>query len=298
MGSEHRDESIAEAIAAADAARQFAATHPALADTKSFIGAAEFTLAMKYQGQEAMSHWQKPGAAYEALLAGAPDDPTWQRNVALVEKYVGGVFEHDRNYSAAQVHHQRALEFDQKRYERTPDNRVVQFDMAIDLSNLAYAQWQQRRLSEAIELYSRSLDMRERLLASDPKDALSREKVPYIHRQLGAIYEQQREEQLALSQYRLAVDAYQALQSRTTEATLHAADSWMGIARLERNRPGISCDAHRRAFDLFRGTTEVDRRGQIDGDADPMPDAARAAARCGYAAAASWTTQPVQVSIR
>jgi len=294
MDRSHREESMAEAIAAVDAAQQFAATHPGLNETKSFLGAAEFTLAMKYHGQEAMPHWQKAGAAYEALLAAAPDDAMWQRNVALVEKYVGAAFEHDRNYSAALAHHQRALELDRKRFERTPDNRIVQFDVAIDLSNLAYAEWQQHRLPEAIVLYSQSLDMRERLLASDPKDALSREKVPYIHRQLGSIYEEQRDAPRALSHYHLAIEGYQALKAKTAEGTIHTANSWMGIARLERNRPEAACDAYRHAFDLFRITTEIDRRNQLDGDADPMPYVARAAARCGHAAAATWTADPIR----
>ena len=151
------------------AAERFAATHPALDQSQSFLGAAEFALATRLKGEESRSHWQKAGAAYEALLARAPDDPVRQRNVALVEKYVGASFEHDRNYSESLLHHQRALELDQKRFDRTPDDRLVQFDLAIDLGNVAYAQWRGKRLTEAIALYSRSLTMRERLLASDPE---------------------------------------------------------------------------------------------------------------------------------
>ena len=138
IGGSHRDEALAEAKEAVAAAERFAATHPALDQSQSFLGAAEFALATRLKGEESRSHWQKAGAAYEALLARAPDDPVRQRNVALVEKYVGASFEHDRNYSESLLHHQRALELDQQRFDRTPDDRLVQFDLAIDLGNVAY----------------------------------------------------------------------------------------------------------------------------------------------------------------
>ena len=73
--------------AAVAAAEQFAAGHPTIEQAKSFLGAAEFTLAQRLTpGPESMLHWQKAGAAYEALLAQSPNNPTWQRNVALVDR--------------------------------------------------------------------------------------------------------------------------------------------------------------------------------------------------------------------
>ena len=281
IGGPHREEALVEAKDAVAAAERFAATHPTLDQSQSFIGAAEFALAQRLKGEESRFHWQKAGAAYEALLARAHDDPVRQRNVALVEKYVGASFEHDRNYSASLPHHQRALELDQLRFDRTPDDRIVQFDLAIDLGNVAYGQWRQKRPTEAIALYSRSLTMRERLLASDPKDALSQEKVAFIHRQLGSLYEENGDSALALRHYRLACGAFDAIPTRTPAGTIQAADSWRGIARLQRDDAAVSCDAYRRAFDLFRSVNELDRRGTADGNADPLPAVARAAAHCG-----------------
>jgi serine/threonine protein kinase len=288
IGGSHRAEALKEAQDAVNAAERFSTSHPLLDQAKSFMGAAEFTLAQRLSGQQAMDHWRKAGAAYDALLARSPDDPVRQRNVALVEKYVGGSFDHDQNYAASLEHHTRALELDQKRFDRAPEDRLVQFDLAIDLSNVAYGQWREKRLTDAIALYARSLSMRERLLATDPEDALSQGKVAFIHRQLGALYQENGNSPLALKHYRLACAEVEAIQTKTADTTILAADSWTGIGHLERDRPAVSCDAYRQAFDLYRRVTEHERRGRADGDADSMPAVAAAAARCGYVPAGEW----------
>ena len=124
--------------------------------------------------------------------------------------------------------------------------------------------------------------MRERLLASDPKDALSQEKVAFIHRQLGSLYEENGDPALALKHYRFACDAFDAIPTRTPAGTIQAADSWRGIARLQGDDPAASCDAYRRAFDLFRSVNELDRRATADGNSDPLPNVARTVARCAH----------------
>jgi tetratricopeptide (TPR) repeat protein len=290
MGSSRGREAIAAAEAAVGAAERFAREHPSLEQAQFFLGAAEFHLAAALGRDGSMPHWEKAGAVYRALLARSPDDLVRARDVALVEKYIGGRYEGELNYETALVHHARALELDQRRFDRDPANRVAQFDLAIDLSNMAYGEWRGHRLHEAIALYLRSLDMRERLLASDPKDELSAEKVAFVELQIGAVFAEAGNRIRALAHYRRASRQAEAIPTKTIEGTIYDGNAWTGIARLESRSASPACGAWRRAFDLLASVSEQDRRRLEDGNHDSLPSVAGAAsALCGYAPAVNWT---------
>jgi serine/threonine protein kinase/tetratricopeptide (TPR) repeat protein len=152
MGEPHRGEAIAEAREAIEAAERFAADHPSLDQAHAFVASANFTHAIRVPWPASQPYWTKAGAEYEALLAASPDNPVWQRNAALVEKYVGANFEGDQP-DVAFPHYQRALDLDRRRLEHAPTNRQVQFDLGVDLSNLAYVQWRRGDLTSAISLF-------------------------------------------------------------------------------------------------------------------------------------------------
>jgi eukaryotic-like serine/threonine-protein kinase len=282
-----REEGIAEATETVRAAEQFASRHPTLDRAQSAVAAAEFTLATRIGWPNSLPHWQKSGALYDALLAAAPDNSSWQRNAALVEKYVGGYYETSRDYATALAHHQRALALDQKRVDRRPDDRQGQLDLAIDLSNVAYGHWMRKELQEAIALYKRSLDMRQRLLATDPSDVFAQEKVAFVYRQLGALYSQAGDAREALLHYRAGVDQFQKIRPDRTVNLVYMADCWSGIARLEAEarRSRESCEAYGRAFDLYQQTRNGERADDEHPERKPLAEVARAAARCGHAPA-------------
>ena len=62
-----------------------------------------------------------------------------------------------------------------------------QIDLAIDVSNLANIHEWRGELAKAIDLYRQSLDMRERISASDPADVYARGRVAYVHDQLALL---------------------------------------------------------------------------------------------------------------
>ena len=288
MGGPHRAESIAEAQEIVKAAEEFAGRHPTVDDAGYFLATAEFALAHAH-GPDELLHWEKAGAAYGALLARSPGDAVLQRNVALVEKYQAGYLETLEDYATARVHYERALALDQKRLDRAPANRQTQFDVAIDLGTLAFNRWRTHDLAAATDLYLRSLKMREELSATDPTDALSREKVAYIHGQLGSLYAERGDTNAALEHLRKEIEIYTSSGVATVEGRRDTADGWRSIGSLEAKAAHVqaSCTAFAKAFELFEQLPPSDRPAQPRG-ADPLPGVAQSAARCGHAGAERW----------
>jgi non-specific serine/threonine protein kinase/serine/threonine-protein kinase len=156
-------------------------------DARRLLGSAYFQLASVSE-DDPLPHWQRAGAVFDAMLAERPDDVDRQRNVALVEKYTGAVYERAGNYGTALQHHMRAHALDQKRLARAPVDRTAQFDVAIDLGNIAHAQANTGQLREAVSGYQASLKLRQALADSDPRDILARGRVAYAHNQLSNVY--------------------------------------------------------------------------------------------------------------
>src|SRR5439155_486863 len=97
---------------------------------------------------------------FERLLAEQPHDADRQRNVALVQKYIGAYYERQNDFASALPHHRRALELDEKRLVSAPTSRQAQFDVAVDLSNIGLAALSADHLLDAADAYERSADIR------------------------------------------------------------------------------------------------------------------------------------------
>jgi non-specific serine/threonine protein kinase/serine/threonine-protein kinase len=285
-----RAASVAAARRASDDATRFAERHPDLEDALLFQAMAEFQLAQTTGHPGALPHWQKAVGMYEALLAKQPDDPRRQRNAALVRKYLGGFHDTEREYAAALIHHTRALELDQQRYDRARDDRTAKLDVAIDLSNVAYAHWRQNALPDAIAMYRRSLAMREDLLASDPRDAFVRSKVAFVHRQLGELLRTVGNGAEAMDHLRQAILQFERTGMSLWEEKAEAAAAWSQIAKLEvdRGRSPAACEALGQAFRLYGACSERERLTSEGSGEDPLIKVAQQASACRVAGAAEW----------
>jgi tetratricopeptide (TPR) repeat protein len=93
------------------------------------------------------------------------------RNVALVEKYLGGAYEQVPDPASSLRHSQRALELDERRLAQRPASPQVRLDVAIDLANVAGALEDQRDYERATPLRTRSVQIRRALAADDPQNA-------------------------------------------------------------------------------------------------------------------------------
>src|SRR5262245_27910573 len=133
----------------------------------------------------------------------------------------------------------------------------------------------------------RSLDMRQRLLSTDPSDVFAREKVAFVYRQLGSLYNALGDSKQALSQYRAGVAQYETMRLDRIANVVYLADCWSGIARLEAaaGRPRESCEAYGKAFDLYQRAAGGEPADDGHPERKPIAEIARAAARCGHAPA-------------
>jgi tetratricopeptide (TPR) repeat protein len=155
-------------------------------------------------------------------------------------------------------HHSRAHELDRRRVDANPDDPGAQLDLSIDVSNVASVLWIRGEREEAIEWYARSLEMRERLAAADPRDVYKRGRVAYIHGQLARLYYETERFELGRSQAETAIDLLRPLLagdrylwSDLAQAQLTAAE----IARVT-GRQVAACAAYAAAVASFGAAVE------------------------------------------
>ena len=148
------DEALAasrEALATAQAALERA---PDDDEAQRLVASGHFSMALAEQSRpEKLRHWRTADQAFEALLARKPDDADRMRNVALVNKYLGGHLQLDGEHAEAERRYQRALELDERRAAAAPASRTVQFDLAIDLANLGSVLAKKGQYAEALGYY-------------------------------------------------------------------------------------------------------------------------------------------------
>jgi non-specific serine/threonine protein kinase/serine/threonine-protein kinase len=247
---------IADATSLADAAvRQF----PQDDGARRLGASAAFQAALiSPPGPEELAAWQRAGAMFRTLLEEKPDDPDRQRNVALTEKYIGTYFENQNDFASALAHHQRAQALDDKRVAARPSDRTAQFDAAIDLSNVAYAEWQTGHPADAAATYERSLEIRKRLAESDPSDVLARSRVAYVHSRLAAVYLEMHQVDNALAHSREAARLGESMAGIDPQQLESFAEDLLalGDAEAAAGHQVAACQAHRRASDLLATLAE------------------------------------------
>jgi non-specific serine/threonine protein kinase/serine/threonine-protein kinase len=277
-----------EAVGAAEAALR---QDPTDDRRRTLVASSSFAAATATGWPDSLALWNRAGAVYRDMLAERPDDPQRQRNVALVEKYLGAYYTTGGDRERALEHHRRALALDEKRLARDPGNRGVQFDVAIDLANTAEATWMLGDLPQAAALYVRSLAMRTALAASDPSDALARSRMAHTHGQLARVYRQLRDFPRAVEHGRQAVAAYDSnpRQDPNDRRDLARAIWALGDVEADRGAPRQACRLFARAFDIMRALAEADRRAGAARHEDRLNELAVRAAACGVPAARAWT---------
>jgi eukaryotic-like serine/threonine-protein kinase len=141
-------------------------------DARRLLASAYFSLALGLgiSTTEALQAWERAGAIFEALLAEQPDDADRRRNVALVNKYIGGWHGDRKQFDQAERHYRRAMEIDEQTLAAKPTDRRAQFDVSIDLANVGTVQANRGVKDDAIQSFERSVALREARVKSDPAD--------------------------------------------------------------------------------------------------------------------------------
>jgi non-specific serine/threonine protein kinase/serine/threonine-protein kinase len=239
------------------------------------LATAEFTLAqLEVDSGTAndLAHWQAASDQFERLLADDPTNADAQRNVALVQKYIGAHYERLEDFTQALVHHLRAKSLDEARLASRPDDRSAKFDVAIDLSNVAYSKWHTGHAEEAAAVYEQSLVIRQRLAAFDPNDVLARSRVAFVHIKLSAIYGELGRLAVALDHAHEAVKLAESMAGLDARHRIAFAQDLESLAVAE-GRVGDtagSCLAFRRSNDVVADLSTK----PVVGGPDVMRDAA------------------------
>jgi non-specific serine/threonine protein kinase/serine/threonine-protein kinase len=240
-----------QAVDAAERLHSGPARHALAGDLRS---RAAFTLAFVIQKrEESIPYWQRALELAEAELAAQPDDGNRMRNVALVEKYLGGRLDGMGRDAEAETHYRRALDLDEKRYAADPGNRVVQFDVAIDFSNVAGILEGQNRIDEAYAMFKRSLELRQQLSSADPKDELARGRLAYVRMRMARIELKRGNRAGALEHATEAIAHHQTVVARTNglENRRELGAALVTLSDIVSDRRAESCAAIRRANRLF-----------------------------------------------
>jgi eukaryotic-like serine/threonine-protein kinase len=141
-------------------------------EARRLLASAHFHRAFGQDSSEALRAWEAAGRIFEELLRERPDDRDRMRNVALVDKYIAGLYSEPAQGRPDETErrYRHAMELDERILAANPSDRQAQFDVAIDLANLGSMLAQKGAREEALRLYDRSIAMREARAASDPDD--------------------------------------------------------------------------------------------------------------------------------
>jgi non-specific serine/threonine protein kinase/serine/threonine-protein kinase len=240
----------AYALEAVQQARRVVALTGETSESRTLLGRALFGLAMvEHPAPTSGPLWEQALRHYERELTREAGNAQHARNVALVAKYLGSVYESADENEKAIALYQRALELDERRYAADPSHRLTQFDLSVSLSTLATATERQKRYDEAAELYARSLAIRRQLSASDPKDILSRSKVGYAQVRLAST--ELRRGRVDESRT-LALEAVDILQEVVSATGDKSARRELGSALSVLASTEQALQRHARACDLFQ----------------------------------------------
>ena len=245
-------EAQAAARDATRVAESWLGQNPGDSEAQRLLASSHFQSAILLRGPESLTQLQQAGEIFDRLLADKPDDLDRQRNAALVQKYVGSYYEAQRDFARALPYELRGEELDEKRLAADPANRLTQFDLAIDLSNVAFAQWQTGHLEEAATGYERSLAMRLHLAEFDPKDVLARSRVEYAHSRLGRLYTDSKRFAQGIEHARAAVAIGESMATIDVNHEEQLADDLLGLGLAEAasGRHAAACQTFQRALSM------------------------------------------------
>ena len=217
----HRDEALAAARSAVALAEAMTQRNSKDDDARRLLGSSYFQVALVVNGDEAVATWQRAGQVFDALLHDRPEDADRQRNVALVNKDLGGTYSTRGDLPAALQHHRRAQALDEQRLAANPGSRQAAFDVAVDATQIAALHVRNGRWSEAAEGYERSVGMFKKLADSDPSDRLARTWVLLNYVELGKALLELHESRRALDSARRAVQVGETVRSLDAQHQLY-----------------------------------------------------------------------------
>lgn len=249
-----RDEAVASSRTALATATEWAAREPQTVRAKELLARANQQVAVTARfAPDSLPNLLEANRLFDDVLAEDEGNPARMRNAALIKKYLGRHFDEAGDAGKSLEHFRRALTLDEKRLGLAPEDRQVQNDLAIDLGGIGEAHWRRGETAEAIDAYRRSLEIRTRIAAADPKNVFAQGRVAYIHHMLAKLFVSSGALRDAEDHVNMALAANEALIRIDRIYRAELAGSLQTLAEIERRkeRPLAACDAYGRAQRLF-----------------------------------------------
>ena len=171
--------------------------------------------------------------------------------------------------AASVRHYQRALELDERRLARTPDDPQARLDTAIDLSNVAVAYERLNDFERGVALRTRSMEMRRALAQADPQNDLIRGRLAYALASLARVEATTRRFDAAVGHAAEAVTLARTSASGAAPDHMHRialAEALASLAFVEgqRSQRAASCRWYREANALYIQANATRTNHQIE----------------------------------
>jgi tetratricopeptide (TPR) repeat protein len=152
---------------------------------------AHFYLAFAETGQqkykEALPIWKQALDEYTRIEQSDDKTPQSQRNVALIEKHIAGVYYALGDYSDSLSHDRRAVEIDEKRLAAEPQSPTARMDLSFDLVELGSCLHELRDETAASDNLRRAIALRRDVAAADPHDFRAQSELETVLRITGVL---------------------------------------------------------------------------------------------------------------
>jgi hypothetical protein len=175
---------------------------------------------------------------YEQLATRYPQKPGYQRNIALICRYLAGVPGTDLTTRRNFVN--RAVEIDRRRVEASPLDRLARLDLSFDLSMLGSWHELSAEVQQAVEVFEEVRSIRQELVREDERDEQAKDRLLYVLVELGRLHTELQNPHQARLYYQQAIQIGEELSKNNSRPNLQSQQSVeaarKGLAVIENGR--------------------------------------------------------------
>lgn len=140
--------------------------------------------------QSALPLWKQALVEYTTIREREHNSLAAQRNVALTEKRIAGVYYALGDYANFTTHDRKAIAIDEGRLAAEPQSPTARMDLSFDLVQLGWCLHGLRNEKEALEDLKRAISLRRQVAAADPHDFRAQSELEAALRLTGVVSSQ------------------------------------------------------------------------------------------------------------
>jgi serine/threonine protein kinase/tetratricopeptide (TPR) repeat protein len=136
--------------------------------------------------KDALPIWEEAYTEYRTLEGRGKNTAEKERNIGLVEKHIASVYFALGDYPRSLEYDRKAAARDEERVKEQPQNPTARMDVSFDLVELGWCLHELQRSQEADAVFSRAIQLRRDVAASDPNDFRARSELESVLRIAGS----------------------------------------------------------------------------------------------------------------